>query len=162
LAGVREAFNAVFVQAEAAGELMFYGRGAGGDPTASAVLGDVVAAARHRVHGGLGPGESTYADLPVHPMGSTRTRYHVSLAVADRPGVLAKVAQVFSDHGVSIEAVRQRLLEGDSDVHDGSRAELVVVTHTATDAALSATVDALAGLAVVQAVTSVMRVEGDQ
>jgi homoserine dehydrogenase len=162
LAGVREAFNAVFVQAEAAGELMFYGRGAGGDPTASAVLGDVVAAARHRVHGGLGPGESSYADLPVHSMGSTRTRYHVSLAVADRPGVLAKVAQVFSDHGVSIEAVRQRLLEGDSDVHDGSRAELVVVTHTATDAALSATVDALAGLAVVQAVTSVMRVEGDQ
>jgi homoserine dehydrogenase len=162
LAGVREAFNAVFVQAEAAGELMFYGRGAGGDPTASAVLGDVVAAARHRVHGGLGPGESSYADLPVHAMGSTRTRYHVSLAVADRPGVLAKVAQVFSDHGVSIEAVRQRLLEGDNDVHDGSRAELVVVTHTATDAALSATVDALAGLPVVQAVTSVMRVEGDQ
>jgi homoserine dehydrogenase len=162
LAGVREAFNAVFVQAEAAGELMFYGRGAGGDPTASAVLGDVVAAARHRVHGGLGPGESSYADLPVHDMGSTRTRYHVSLDVADRPGVLAKVAQVFSDHGVSIEAVRQRLIEGASDVHDGSRAELVVVTHTATDAALSATVDALAGLDVVQAVTSVMRVEGDQ
>ena len=162
LAGVREAFNAVFVQAEAAGELMFYGRGAGGDPTASAVLGDVVAAARHRVHGGLGPGESSYADLPVHTMGRTRTRYHVSLDVADRPGVLAQVAQVFSDHGVSIEAVRQQLLEGDSGMHDGSRAELVVVTHTATDAALSATVDALAGLAVVQAVTSVMRVEGDQ
>jgi homoserine dehydrogenase len=162
LAGVREAFNAVFVQAEAAGELMFYGRGAGGDPTASAVLGDVVAAARHRVHGGLGPGESSYADLPVHPMGRTRTRYHVSLDVTDRPGVLAQVARVFSDQGVSIEAVRQRLLQDDVDGHDGSRAELVVVTHTATDAALSATVDALADLDVVRVVTSVMRVEGDQ
>lgn len=161
LAGVREAFNAVFVQAEAAGELMFYGRGAGGDPTASAVLGDVVAAARHRVHGGLGPGESSYADLPVHPMGRTRTRYHVSLDVTDRPGVLAQVARVFSSHEVSIEAVRQRLLEADEDV-DSSRAELVVVTHTATDAALSATVDALAELEVVRAVTSVMRVEGEQ
>jgi homoserine dehydrogenase len=162
LAGVREAFNAVFVQAEAAGELMFYGRGAGGDPTASAVLGDVVAAARHRVHGGLGPGESSYADLPVHPMGRTRTRYHVSLDVTDRPGVLAQVARVFSDHDVSIEAVRQRLLEDDAVEHEGSRAELVVVTHTATDAALAATVDALARLDVVRAVTSVMRVEGEQ
>ncbi len=162
LAGVREAFNAVFVQAEAAGELMFYGRGAGGDPTASAVLGDVVAAARHRVHGGLGPGESSYADLPVHPMGRTRTRYHVSLDVTDRPGVLAQVAQVFADHEVSIEAVRQRLLQDDAGEHDGSRAELVAVTHTATDAALTATVDALARLDVVRAVTSVMRVEGEQ
>lgn len=162
LAGVREAFNAVFVQAEAAGELMFYGRGAGGDPTASAVLGDVVAAARHRVHGGLGPGESSYADLPVHPMGRTRTRYHVSLDVADRPGVLAQVAQVFSDHDVSIEAVRQRLLQDDAAESDGSGAQLVVVTHSAADAALSATVDALADLDVVRAVTSVMRVEGEQ
>jgi homoserine dehydrogenase len=131
------------------------------------VLGDVVAAARHRVHGGLGPGESAYADLPVHPMGQTRTRYHVSLDVADRPGVLAQVAQVFSDQSVSIEAVRQRLLDDGGDDspagrHGGSAAELVVVTHTATDAALSATVDALAQLDVVRAVTSVMRVEGEQ
>jgi homoserine dehydrogenase len=158
LAGVRGAFNAVFVEAEAAGELMFYGRGAGGEPTASAVLGDVVAVTRHRVTGGRGPGESAYAALPVLAMGLTVTRYHVSLDVADRPGVLAQVAQVFADHAVSIETVRQRLQPG---VDGGTRAELVVVTHRATDAALSATVDALARLDVVQAVTSVMRVEGE-
>ena len=158
LAGVRGAFNAVFVEAEAAGELMFYGRGAGGEPTASAVLGDLVAVARHRVAGGRGPGESAYARLPVLPMGLTVTRYHVSLDVADRPGVLAQVAQVFADHAVSIETVRQQLQPG---ADGGPRAQLVVVTHRASDAALSATVDALADLDVVQAVTSVMRVEGE-
>ncbi|MDP9416307.1 MAG: homoserine dehydrogenase, partial [Actinomycetota bacterium] len=91
LATVREAFNAVFVECEAAGPLMFYGQGAGGAPTASAVLGDLVAVARHRVGGGRGPGESSYAELPVHPMGQTVTRYHISLDVTDRPGVLAAV-----------------------------------------------------------------------
>jgi homoserine dehydrogenase len=159
LAGVRGAFNAVFVEAEAAGELMFYGRGAGGEPTASAVLGDVVAVARHRAVGGRGPGESSYADLPVHPMGLTRTRYHVSLDVADRPGVLAQVAQVFAEHEVSIETVRQQLVSGPDG--EGPHASLVVVTHSATDAALSATVDALGDLGVVEAVASVMRVEGE-
>ncbi len=160
LAGVREAFNAVFVEADAAGQLMFYGRGAGGDPTASAVLGDVVAVARHRVGGGRGPGESAYADLPVLPMGQARTRYHISLDVADRPGVLAQVATAFAHHDVSIETVRQQQVR-DSLGSDGeARALLVVVTHVASDAALSATVDALAALPVVRAVTSVMRVEG--
>ena len=104
---MREAFNAVFVECEAAGELMFYGRGAGGAPTASAVLGDLVAVARHRVSGGRGPGESSYADLRLRPMGETVTRYHVSLDVADRSGVLAQVATAFAEHGVSIETVRQ-------------------------------------------------------
>jgi homoserine dehydrogenase len=155
LAGVREAFNAVFVEADAAGQLMFYGRGAGGDPTASAVLGDVVAVARHRVAGGRGPGESAYADLPVVDMGRAVTRYHISVAVADRPGVLAQVAAVFAEHGVSIETVRQQVAPG-----DGAQARLVVVTHAATDAALSATVEALAALDAVEAVASVMRVEG--
>ena len=112
LAGVREAFNAVFVEADAAGQLMFYGKGAGGDPTASAVLGDLVAVARHRVVGGRGPGESSYADLPVLPMGQAITRYHISLDVADRPGVLAQVASAFAEHEVSIETVRQQLLSG--------------------------------------------------
>ena len=98
LASVRDAYNAVFVEASAAGELMFYGKGAGGDPTSSAVLGDVVAVARHRLAGGHGPVESAYADLPVVPMGDAITRYHISLAVADRPGVLAAVATVFADH----------------------------------------------------------------
>jgi homoserine dehydrogenase len=153
LAGVREAFNAVFVECEAAGELMFYGRGAGGAPTASAVLGDVVAVARHKVSGGRGPGESAYADLRIRPMGETRTRYHVSLDVADRSGVLAQVAAAFAGQEVSIETVRQEKLGSDDAV-------LVIVTHEASDAALSATVEALRGLDVVRRVLSVMRVEG--
>ena len=153
LASVREAFNAVFVECEAAGELMFYGRGAGGAPTASAVLGDVVAVARHKSSGGRGPGESAYADLRLRPMGESATRYHVSLDVADRSGVLARVATAFAEHEVSIETVRQEK-HGDDD------AVLVIVTHQATDAALSATVDSLRGLDVVRRVLSVMRVEG--
>ena len=161
LAGVREAFNAVFVEADAAGQLMFYGPGAGGDPTASAVLGDIVAVARHRVVGGRGPGESTYADLPILDMGQAATRYHISLDVLDRPGVLAQVATAFAEHEVSIETVRQQLLKVDPDGAGDRRASLVVVTHTATDAALSATVDALAALPTVRGVTSVMRVEGE-
>lgn len=155
LASVRDAFNAVFVEADAAGELMFYGRGAGGEPTASAVLGDVVAVARHRVAGGRGPGESAYADLPVVDMGQAVTRYHISLDVADRPGVLAQVAAAFADRGVSIETVRQQA----GPEEDGA-AKLIVVTHRASDAALSATVQALAALDAVDSVVSVMRVEG--
>jgi homoserine dehydrogenase len=154
LASVREAYNAVFVEAQSAGSLMFYGAGAGGAPTASAVLGDLVAVARNRVHGTRGPAESTYADLPVLPMADTVTRYHVSLDVADRSGVLARVADVFADHGVSIQAVRQ---EG-----YGEEAQLVIVTHRATDGALSATVAALRDQEIVREVASVMRVEGDE
>lgn len=158
LGSVRDAFNAVFVEATAAGPLMFYGKGAGGDPTASAVLGDVVAVARHRVAGGRGPGESAYADLPALDMGQALTRYHISLDVADRPGVLALVATAFAEHEVSIETVRQQIV---TDAATGeARANLIVVTHTATDSALSATVEALGDLDTVNEVTSVMRVEG--
>jgi homoserine dehydrogenase len=153
LAGVREAYNAVFVEAESAGRLMFYGAGAGGQPTASAVLGDIVAVARNQLAGTRGPDATTYADLPVLPMGQALTRYHVALDVADRPGVLAQVAQSFARHQVSIEAVRQ---EG-----RGDDAQLVIVTHTAPDAALASCVDDLRAMAVVRAVASVMRVEGD-
>jgi homoserine dehydrogenase len=153
LAGVNGAFNAVYVEADAAGELMFYGQGAGGAPTASAVLGDLVAAARNLVLGGRGPRESAHAALPVRPMGQTQTRYHVSLDVADVTGVLAQVAQVFAAHDVSIAAVRQR------DRH--STASLVVVTHLAPDAALESTVEEIAKLDVVNEVVSVMRVEGE-
>ena len=159
LASVREAYNAVFVEATAAGELMFYGKGAGGDPTASAVMGDIVAVARHRVSGGRGPGESAYAQLPVHDIGKASTRYHISLAVADRPGVLAQVASVFAAHGVSIQAVRQQVVGGDGEEH-AAQAYLIVVTHTAPDAALTATVEALSDLDTVTDVVSVMRVEG--
>ena len=153
LAGVGGAFNAVFVEADAAGQLMFYGQGAGGAPTASAVLGDLVAVARNRVGGGRGPRESAYADLPVRPIAQALTRYHISLDVADRPGVLSTVASVFAEHDVSIAAVRQ---EGRT-----TDASLVIVTHQAPDSALRSTVDKIAGLAAVRDVVSVMRVEGD-
>ncbi|MDH4017486.1 MAG: homoserine dehydrogenase, partial [Actinomycetota bacterium] len=98
LAGVRDAFNAVFIEADAAGQVMFYGRGAGGEPTASAVLGDIVTAARNRVAGSTGPRDSSYAALPVLPLGAATTAYLVHLRVVDRPGVLATVAGTFAEH----------------------------------------------------------------
>jgi homoserine dehydrogenase len=153
LASVRGSFNAVFVSADAAGEMMFYGRGAGGHPTASAVLGDLVAAARNRLAGGRGPGESTYSNLPTLPIGSARTRYYVNLDVADRPGVLASIAAAFADNGVSIQVVRQ-------DGH-GDDAGLIVRTHLATDDALQRTVETLRELPTVRRVVGVMRVEGE-
>ena len=161
LAGVRGAFNAVFVEAESAGELMFYGRGAGGTPTASAVLGDVVSAARNRVLGGRGPLESSYADLPVLPASAAVTRYQVRIDVVDRPGVLAQVAAALADHGVSIEGVRQSQapVAAPGAAHDPV-AHVVITTHSATDAALAATVGAVAELDAVLAVRSVLRVEG--
>ena len=152
LASVRGAYNAVFVESDAAGELMFYGPGAGGAPTASAVLGDLVSAARNHLSGTRGAGESAYADRAVLPMGETRTRYHVAIDVDDRAGVLATVALAFAEHGVSIQTVRQEGRDDD--------AQLVVVSHWATDAQLSATVEHLRGLDIVREVTSVMRVEG--
>ncbi len=152
LAGVNGAYNAVVVESANAGRLMFYGQGAGGAPTASAVMGDLVMAARNKVHGGRGPRESKYAQLPIAPMGDIPTRYYVNMQVADRAGVLSAVSAEFANRGVSISTVRQ---EG---AGDGAR--LVVVTHLANDAALSETVAALAELESVTAVTSVLRLEG--
>jgi len=154
LASVREAYNAVFVEAESAGRLMFYGAGAGGGPTASAVLGDLVVVARNRVAGIRGPDAPSYAELPLLPMAEALTRYHVALDVADRPGVLAPVAEAFARHHVSIKAVRQ---EG-----RGAEAYLVIVTHTARESALAATVADLSAMEAVRAVDSVMRVEGEE
>jgi homoserine dehydrogenase len=163
LASVRGAFNAVFTESEAAGPLMFYGQGAGGVPTSSAVLGDVVTAARHRLAGQIGPGESTYTGLKPLPIGNARTRYQLRLVVADRPGVLASVARVFAAHGVSIEHVRQTPLR-DGEVAPSSsgtaRANLIIVTHAARDADLSATVAELGALDAVDSVAGVIRVEG--
>lgn len=172
LASVREAYNAVFVEAEAAGQLMFYGPGAGGSPTASAVLGDLVAVCRNKLNGATGPGESAYTRLPVSPMGDVVTRYHISLDVADKPGVLAQVATVFAEKGVSIDTVRQQgrnpgsgdevaIEQGGGGRRVGGEASLVVVTHRASDAALSATVEALRKLDTVRGVASIMRVEGE-
>ncbi|WP_454791303.1 homoserine dehydrogenase [Mycolicibacterium lutetiense] len=158
LASVNGAFNAVVVEAEAAGRLMFYGQGAGGAPTASAVMGDVVMAARNRVQGGRGPRESKYAKLPIAPIGFIPTRYYVNMNVSDRPGVLSAVAAEFSKREVSIAEVRQEGMVDDDGVPCG--ACIVVVTHQATDAALSETVEALADLDVVQTINSVLRMEG--
>lgn len=152
LASVRGAFNAIFVEAKSAGELMFYGRGAGGAPTASAVLGDVVAIARHISFGGVGSRESDYADLPIAAISEISTQYLIRLDVADRPGVLATVAQTFATHKVSIQTVRQS--------GRGEDAELVIMTHAASDGDLAATVKELSSLEIVKSVESVIRVEG--
>jgi homoserine dehydrogenase len=158
LASVNGAFNAVVVEAEAAGRLMFYGQGAGGAPTASAVMGDLVMAARNRVHGGRGPRESKYAKLPISPIGFIPTRYYVSMNVADRPGVLSSVSAEFGKREVSIAEVRQEGMVDEEGLRCGAR--IVVVTHQATDAALSETVEALADLDVVEGINSVLRLEG--
>src|SRR5690349_19875859 len=158
LASVNGAFNAVVVEAEAAGRLMFYGQGAGGTPTASAVTGDLVMAARNRVQGGRGPRESKYAQLPIAPIGKVSTRYYVSMDVADKPGVLSAVAAEFATREVSIAEVRQEGVVDDGGQRVGAR--IVVVTHRATDAALSETVRALEDLDAVASVASVLRLEG--
>lgn len=152
LASVRDAFNAVFVEAEAAGDVMFYGRGAGGHPTASSVLGDVVVAARNRISGSVDHSHSTYADLKVLAIGDAKTSYYLNLQVADEPGVLAAIANEFAKHEVSIQTVLQ-------DGH-GNSANLVITTHRASDKQLSETVEGLRGLSAVREVSGVMRVEG--
>jgi homoserine dehydrogenase len=158
LAAVHGANNAVFVEAEAAGSLMFYGAGAGGLQTASAVLGDVVSAARRHVAGGPGVAESTHANLPVLPMASVTTRYQITLTVLDEPGVLATIATLFSDRGVSVEGVSQSVRDGGDS--ERPTATLVIITHEASESALAATVEALTTTAAVSAVVSVLRVEG--
>lgn len=153
LASVNKSFNAIFVEAEAAGQLMFYGNGAGGAPTASAVLGDLVGAARNKVHGGRAPGESTYANLPIADFGEVSTRYHVDMEVKDRIGVLAEVAAKFSANNISLRTVRQHERGGD--------ARLIVVTHKAKEHDLDATIRTLNTLDAVKSIHSVIRLEGE-
>jgi homoserine dehydrogenase len=166
LAAVHGGKNAVFVEAEAAGDLMFYGAGAGGIETASAVLGDVVSAARRHVAGGPGVAETTHANLTILPIDSVSTRYQITLEVSDAPGVLARIASLFSDHGVSVEAVQQSVASvGPDAIAAGTSdrsgtATLVIVTHEASERALSRTVAAIADQPVVVRVESVLRVEG--
>ena len=158
LAAVRGAFNAVFIEAENAGELMFYGQGAGGKPTASAVMGDLISAARSIVLGGPGRAETTTGQVSALPITAAVTSYYIGLDVADQPGVLAKIARLFAEHGVSIEIMRQTIhRDADSNIQS---AELRIVTHRASEAALAATVEAVKGLDVINSVTSVLRVEG--
>jgi homoserine dehydrogenase len=155
LAAVNGAYNAVFVEAEAAGSLMFYGSGAGGTQTASAVLGDVVSAAKRHVAGGPGLANSSHAKLEILPISRIQTRYSVQLEVSDQPGVLATIATTFSKHGVSIEAVEQSVLSGKEVV-----AYLEIGTHLASDKALAAVVEDLKASDAVQKVASVIRMEG--
>ena len=153
LAAVRDVFNAVFLEADEAGELMFFGRGAGGGPTASAVIGDVIEVARNIVTGGRTPASPWYqTNARIRPQDEAAVRYYVVLSVADQPGVLAAVAGAFADHRVSIASVRQ---EG-----FGDEARLVLVTHTATEGSHQATFKDLQELHVVKKIESVMRVEG--
>ncbi|GEP48305.1 homoserine dehydrogenase [Microbacterium saccharophilum] len=159
LASVHGANNAVFVQAEAAGDLMFYGAGAGGVQTASAVLGDIVSAARRHIAGGVGVGESTRANLPVVPIGRVTTRYQITLEVDDEPGVLATVAGILSEGRVSIATVEQTVIR-ESNGEPGV-ARIVIGTHKAVEQDLSETVDRLAASGVVERVVSVLRVEGN-
>ena len=154
LAAVRGAYNAVFVEAESAGRLMFYGAGAGGKETASAVLGDLVSAAKRHLAGGPGLGDSTHADLEVLPVQAIFTRFQITLEVVDQPGVLASVAKQFADNDVSVETVAQ------SAGTDSDLALLTVMTHSASEAALERLVAELAKNTSVKKVSSVIRVEG--
>jgi len=154
LAAVRGAYNAVFVEAESAGRLMFYGAGAGGPETASAVLGDLVSAAKRHLAGGPGLGDSTHADLEVMPVQAIFTRFQITLEVKDEPGVLASVAKQFADNDVSVETVAQ------SGAADSELALLTIMTHSASEAALERLASELAKNAAVKRVSSVIRVEG--
>ena len=154
LASVRESFNAVFVEAEAVGDLMFYGRGAGSLPTASAVVGDIVSVARGVLSGERPLNGSHHAAKAVRPIDDITVQFYVLLDVADEPGVLAAVASAFGDHGVSIKSVWQ---EGSGDL-----AQLLLITHAAREGDVQATLTALRSLGGVRDIASVMRVEGGE
>lgn len=152
LATIPGAYNAIFIESRNAGRLMFMGKGAGGSPTASAVLGDLVTAARNRVRGSRGPGESTYSGRSITEPGLVRSRYYASMWVHDEPGVLAQVAEAFARHGVSLQAVRQE--------SQGERARLGVMTHLALHSEVAAAIADLDRMREVQPGISLMRVEG--
>ncbi len=154
LASVRDAYNAVFIEGEKIGQLMFYGPGAGGDATAVAVVGDLATVARHLVSGGRGVGCTCRLDRRIRPMDDITGQYYLNLHVEDRPGVLAEIADHFGRHGVSIERVWQ---EG-----SGDEATLVFITHRAQEGAFQKTLQELRELPAVRAVQSLLRVEGEE
>jgi homoserine dehydrogenase len=154
LASVRESFNAVFIEAEAVGELMLYGRGAGGGPTASAVLGDLIDAAKNLVSGGRGATIGALSRKPIRPIDAVESQFYLQLEVADRPGVLAEIAKQFGAHDVSIKSMQQ--------IGIGADARLIFITHRAKEADLRATVHALRDVETVHRVGSVLRVMGDE
>jgi homoserine dehydrogenase len=154
LASVRDSFNAVFIEGDAVGELMLYGRGAGGAPTASAVLGDLVDAAKNLAEGRKGATIGTLAPKPIRAIDEVASQFYLLLEVADRPGVLAAIAAEFGRHGVSIRSMQQRGI--------GDDARLIFVTHKAREADLRATVAALGSVEQVHRVGSVLRVMGEE
>src|SRR5690625_3294169 len=163
LANVDGAFNAVFIESQAAGSLMFYGQGAGGAPTASAVLGDVVSAGRHRVSGGVGPRESRYAALDAIPLDELRNAFYISLTVQDRPGVLAEIAGTLSGYGISISTIHQELVESEeSDTErPPQQAHIGITTHRALESAMTASLDVFSSTSTVLSIDSVLRLEGE-
>ena len=157
LANVSGAFNAVFIESRHAGQLMFMGPGAGGSPTASAVLGDVITAARNRVRGVSGPGESSYSARPITAKGQVPSRFYLSFSVDDEPGVLAKIAAAFARYSVSIQAVRQ---ESEPGRPQGQGATLAILTHAARVGDMHAAVEDLTAMPEVTGEIALMRVEG--
>jgi len=153
LASVNGSFNALFIEADAAGELMFYGRGAGGDPTASAVIGDVVDAASNLVHARRGASLGPLERKPIRPIDEVESSFYLAVEVDDEPGVLAKIADRFGRHGVSIQSMQQHGLGGD--------ARITFITHRAREADLRATINEIRELDEVRRVGSVLRVVGD-
>ena len=154
LAAVRDSYNAVFLEGGKIEQLMFYGRGAGGDPTSTAVVGDLVAVARNLTSGARGVGCTCFLDRVIRPMSEMRGQYFVRVDVTDKPGVLAQIAAVFGSKGVSIKSVVQ---EG-----KGDEAQLVFITHTANEGAVQESIQELRGSPVVAAVQSVLRVEAEE
>ncbi len=154
LASVRESFNALFIEGDAVGEVMLYGRGAGGDPTASAVLGDVIDAVKNLASGGPGARLGRLTRRPIRPIDEVESQFYLFMEAADRPGVLATIADAFGRHGVSIKSMQQRGI--------GDDARLIFVTHRARESDLRATVHALRDVDVVHRVGSVLRVVGDE
>ena len=151
-ANVNDSFNAVFVEGATVGDLMFYGRGAGGGPTASAVLGDLVDAAVN-VANGAAARLSITEKARLRSVDELSSQYYLTMVVSDEPGVLAQVATVFGIHGVSIQVMEQSGTGGD--------AELCLILHETTEAALHATLDELNGLDVVRGIGSVIRLVSD-
>ena len=155
LAGVHGAFNAVFVEAENAGELMFYGPGAGGAPTASAVLGDFVSLARRLVLGGPGVPETSHAQLHATGLDNVVSRYSVGVLVEDRLGVLANITRILTEYGISVDSLRQ------SAPKEGV-AQIRMVTHSAKDSDLRRAIAVIDALDTVREVNSVIRVESEK
>jgi homoserine dehydrogenase len=153
LASVRDSFNAVFIEGEAVGDLMFYGRGAGALPTSSALLGDLIDAAHNLTIGGTGRAP-VLAPAKLRPVDDLRSQYYLALDVADKPGVLAAVAGVLGDHGVSIQSMEQQGL--------GDEARLVFITHVAREADVQATLADLKALDAVRSIGGLLRVIGDE